>query len=1542
MDPADNNILDPIAWNLIDKYFKDNPYNLVAHHLDSYNDFFSKGIFQIFRENNPIRYLEREQDTKETLQISKASATNIPKECLIYIGGKNGDKLYFGKPIIYDEESNKPYPHYMYPNDARLRNMTYGVTIHYDIDVEYIHYENKDKIVNLETYNNIYLGRFPIMLHSNLCILRGLSTEARFNLGECRNDYGGYFIISGKEKVIVSQEKFGDNMLYVRKFKPDELYSYSCDIHSVSEDSSKPIRYTSVKIIAPGVAYTNNQIVVDIPNVKKPIPLFILMRALGVISDKSIIEYCLLDLNLNSNMIDLFIPSIHDANTIFNQQVALEFIAKFTKRQTVFAVQDILMNYFLPHIGEDNYLNKAYFIGFMVYKLLNVFIGKEAPTDRDNFKFKRIETSGSLIYDLFREYYLIQKREIFLKIDKNFYYHPGTYRNNFVSLIEDNLIDIFKDRTVEAGFNRGFKGNWGSDANTKRLGLVQDLNRLSWFTHICHLRKINLPLDPTAKIVGPHLLNSTQWGIIDPVDTPDGGNIGLHKHMSITTAITNGFSSYPIIKWIRANTQLKLLTECIPSLLAKSTKVFINGNWIGVLDNPIHNVNMLKLFRRNGIIPVYTSISFNCESNIIYIYTDSGRLTRPIFYRDLKIDSNGIISYGKLSYEHGTIRDIIESTKYTWTQAISGFKKKNDEFFNVRNNILYDVNVLYPGYNNLKSIIELFTKNRAIIDYMDTSEEESSFIATFKSDLKMNKYYTHCEIDPSTMFGVMGNSISYPEANQFPRNCFSCSQSRQAVSVYHSNHQMRMDKMGVILNYGQTPIIKSRYLDYINKEEQPYGVNAIVAIMSYTGYNVEDAILINEGSVKRGIFRTTYYTTYEAREESSTISGASVNTTFSNIEAKPNVKGIKDGFDYSKLDQYGLVQEGTLIDDRIVLIGEVSTTTEQRGTYIDNSKTTKKGQLGVVDKAFMSGGEEGFRIAKIRIREERLPAVGDKMASRNGQKGTVGLIIPEEDMPFTPDGIRPDLIINPHAIPSRMTIGQLLECMFGKVCCEYGAYGDCTAFATKGANYNTYGEMLTNIGYHNTGNQILYNGFTGEQLNSEIFIGPTYYMRLKHMVKDKINYRATGKRNFLTRQTNQGRANDGGLKIGEMERDGIMANGLSYFLNESYMIRGDEYYMAICNKSGAIAVYNSDKNLFLSPFADGPIIFNKNVEGQLILDAISKFGRSFSIVRIPFALKLLIQELQTMNVQMRIITEDNIDQLTNLSYQSENINKLLQMDDGLVKQSVKEIVETYKKSMEKKLADSNPRLNMKNNDPIDPQDIRFENTPPNAPSPDYAPANPPSPDYAPANPPSPDYTPPPFTTTPPMPPPPEIKNAAITQDSVGGGIINIFPEDENMNAAFNLLNGESQAKILQMEPEQRKIVMQQIILKSGRQSNNFTESTQNNISGGNSVNNSSPLTKYFSNLPIDSQLGALQSGYKSVSTQFGQLAGQVGGADSPLVTIKKPELMQTQINNQLPLLKPTTNTLTDNNSNESNESNESTSTSDNNTDSKSNFKVVKL
>ena len=411
-----------------------------------------------------------------------------------------------------------------------------------------------------------------------------------------------------------------------------------------------------------------------------------------------------------------------------------------------------------------------------------------------------------------------------------------------------------------------------------------------------------------------------------------------------------------------------------------------------------------------------------------------------------------------------------------------------------------------------------------------------------------------------------------------------------------------------------------------------------------------------------------------------------IQRTLQLINGVHNIRGLKPGHDYSELDKHGLVKEETPITDKTVIIGKTTYDTLDNDYVADSSVFTKKGQLGVVDKSFITEGEEGTRIAKIRVREQRIPAIGDKMASRAGQKGTIGLIIPEENMPFTSDGTRPDIIINPHAIPSRMTIGQLMESLFGKACAAYGGYGEGTAFATKGANTKVYGNMLVNAGFHSSGNQVLYNGMSGEQLYSDIYMGPTYYMRLKHMVKDKINHRGRGRMDALTRQTVQGRANDGGLRIGEMERDGILAHGASHFLTESFMTRGDEYHMAICNKTGTIAVYNKDLNLFLSPFVDGPLRFNTNVEGTMNIENLSRFGRSFSIVRIPYSLKLLIQELQTMNIQMRIITEDNVDQLMNISY-SNNVNKLLK-DDG----ELSSVLNEYRRDINKKLQQSEPSV----------------------------------------------------------------------------------------------------------------------------------------------------------------------------------------------------------------------------------------------------------
>ncbi len=1231
-----------ITWNIIEKYFFDNPQILVNHHLQSYNDFYRTGLKSVFKERNPI-ILQKEQDP-----ISK----EFKYRCELYLGGKAGDLIYYGKPVIYDDDRE----HYMFPNEARLRNMNYGMTIHFDLEVVYFIENNEGNVIeSSEIFKSIFLGRFPIMLQSELCILNKLNKNVRYNMGECINDFGGYFIIDGKEKVIISQEKFADNMLYIRD-NYNEIYSHGADIRTVSEDASKPERTLSVRIVAPSSTYTNNQIVVNIPNVRKPIPLFIVFRALGIISDKEIIQYCLLDLEENSSMIDLFIPSIHDASRIFTQEAALEYIKTFTKGHTISFVQDILMNYFLPNVGELNFQQKAFCLGNIVYNLLLVFTNLEPPTDRDSFLYKRVEMPGRLLYDLFKEYYKLQQDHIKLKLDSEYNYKKSktTYQGeSFKDLLTKNYEKIFSERITEVGFKKAFKGNWGASEHTKKVGVVQDLNRLSYNSFISHLRKINLPMDSSAKVVKPRLLHGSQWGIIDPVDTPDGGNVGFHKHMAISTHITSGCSSYPMMKFFRSILNMKLLEECTPSSLFSATKIMVNGVWVGVLNNPQETMRLVKKYKRNGLIPIYNSISWNIHKNEILVYTDSGRLCRPLFY----IENN------KASFNKKELLEKIIKNDFYWNDLLTGFAKKKIDSFNPNNCDIYKINELYDT-NNFDDL----NASQGIIEYLDTAEEECALISS-NYNFDKDKPYTHIEIHPSLILGVMGNQIVFPENNQLPRDLFSCGQSKQAVSLYNSNYFSRIDKMGVVLNYGQIPLVKSRYLQFINNEQHPYGENVIVAIMVYGGYNVEDSILFNEGSIKRGLFRTTYYNSYESREESSKVGENTIDSHFENIEDS-NIDATKFGFDYSNLDKYGLIKENTEMDDKKVLIGKVQTNLLNPNQPQDVSVYPKKGQLGMVDKTFMTEDEEGFRLAKVRIREERIPAIGDKFCSRCGQKGTVGLVIPESDMPFTANGIRPDIIVNPHALPSRMTIGQLVETVMGKACVNVGGFGDCTAFINKGSKHETFGKILTQNGFNKTGNEILYDGNTGEQLESNIFIGPTYYMRLKHMVKDKINYRARGPVKQLTRQTVGGRANDGGLRIGEMERDGVIAHGAAGFLQESLLVRGDEYFMAVCNNSGTIAIYNKSQNLFLGPMVDGPIKFNETIDQKLNIENVSQFGRRFSILRIPYALKLLIQELQAMNIQLRLITDDNVDQLTSMKY-SKNILALAKTDETDIKLTIR-------------------------------------------------------------------------------------------------------------------------------------------------------------------------------------------------------------------------------------------------------------------------------
>ena len=1133
------------------------PSVLVKHHITSF-DLFIKTIPSIIQQQNPL------------IIFKKMVGDEFKHECNMYVGGKKGTELMMGRPFFYERSHKKV----MYPNDARLRNLTYSFSLSakltFVIKIEGV-------ITEEFTTDYLFLGNFPIMLQSSMCVLQGMPDAVRFNMGECTRDPGGYFIVDGSEKVIVCQENRANNTICVLK-KYNDKYHYRAEIKSESEDNSKLARVTAVQIstredplaVKDRDGISLHEMVVDLPDVRVPIPLFIVMRAFGILSDKRIIDICLL--GETPHLVDHFRESIYDAGSVYTQETALEYIGYFTKYQTVDYALRILSELTLPHIGETNFTDKAYFLGLMVSKLLRVATHMDEPTDRDSFMYKRINTTGMLLTNLFKDFYAKQMKHVNLSIDRTYSQNIQLYDDPavFSQLFKMNYETFFEERITEEGFIKGFKGDWGAAEYSKRDGVAQKLNRLSYSSAITHLRKCVMQLDDSAKVVAPHLLNSSQWGVFDPVDTPDGGDIGTHKHLSLCTQITEGFPKQVILDVLDTLGIPIYPLEYTPIVnLTVFVKLFLNGHWIGSVDDPDRLVKTLLSYRRHGKIPLSTSVSWNIQQNSIYIYTDSGRVQRPLFYID-----KGIVSY--------------VPNDLTWEEMLTGTDR-----------------------------------NACILEYLDTDELNTALVSYNKDMDFKNTTHTHVELHGSAMFGFMGNHIIFPQHSPLPRNCFSCSQSKQAVSVYNTNHQNRMDTMSVVLNYGQMPLIHSSYLPAF--KTLPYGVNAIVAIMCYTGYNTEDAILVNKTSLERGMFNTSYFKTYEEVETTSMSSDSILA-----FEAGNNT------------DENGLVKVNTQVTADTVLM---RMTQEGRVKNI----TPNADQVGRVDKTFISEGEPGRRVAKVRICTERIPNIGDKFASRAGQKGTCGLIIPEEDMPFTASGMRPDLIINPHAIPSRMTIGQLIECMMGKIHLENGGFGDCTVFnrnITEEYKTSLVG-VLNDIGYHSSGCEVLYNGMTGDQVQSDIFIGPTYYMRLKHMVSDKINFRPRGPNAALTRQPLQGRSNEGGLRIGEMERDGMIANGMSQFVKESMMTRGDgtvmihnsrrPYCIHVDDSTGLIAAYNEDARIAYSPSLDG-IEFDGDT-----LNTIPKYSTTFSRVNVPYCFKLLLQELATMNVQMRLITSSQID-----------------------------------------------------------------------------------------------------------------------------------------------------------------------------------------------------------------------------------------------------------------------------------------------------------
>ena len=1104
-------------WNIIESYFKGQHLErFVRHQLESYNNFVGYQIIKTVEMFNPV-HIVSEQDLDP---ISKKHSLEI------FITFEN---FHIYRPQIHE---NNGAIKLMFPQEARLRNFTYASSTTIDINIKYI-VRNGPNLDNTQTFYKtipkVHIGKIPIMLKSNICVLSQYKHFENTQTGECKFDSGGYFIINGSEKTVLGQERAAENRVYCFNIsKNDTKYTWKAEIKSVPDFKCISPKQINMMLSSKNNGF-GNAIYVDLPRVKQVIPLFIVFRAIGIISDKEICEKILLDINnqKNKQMLEALQASIIDANKFLTQEECVKYITSFVmytpinmdketgaKKKHEFTLE-ILNNDLFPHC--HNIEQKKYFLGYMTHKLLLASFEIIKQDDRDSYLNKRVDLTGTLLNNLYRNYFnkLVKdmEKQIIREINNGSWKSTDDYEN-IINMT--NIYKIIKSTTIENGLKRALStGDFGiKHANSNKVGVAQVLNRLNYVSSLSHARRVSTPTDKSGKLIPPRKLHNTCWGFLCPAETPEGQSVGIVKNMSYMTHITIYSNSQPLYEYIMPKIT-HIDTDGLTSTdMYEKVKIFINGCWVGITDEPQELYTMLKDKKYKGIINIYTSIVFDYKMREIRICNDSGRLTRPI----LRVKDKNLI---------------------------------------ITNDIINKLNTSELIWDNLLTSSNI---EDSVIEYIDPEEQSWSLIATKPKDIiaksdNIHKY-THCEIHPSTIFGVLASCIPFPEHNQSPRNTYQCAQGKQAMGVYVTNYENRMDKTAYVLNYPMRPLVDTRIMNMIQLNKIPSGTQVIVAIMTHTGYNQEDSLLINQGSIDRGMSLVTVYHT-EKDEDKQKINGDE------EIRCKPDAtktKGMKMG-NYNKVNSKGVIPENTLVENRDVIIAKVTPIKENRNDhtkvikYEDQSKIYKTIEETYIDKNFIDRNGDGYNFAKVRLRTVRKPVIGDKFSSRHGQKGTVGNIMRECDIPFTSDGVRPDIIINPHAIPSRMTIGQLKETILGKVLIQLGLFGDGTAFGE--FEVKDICDELIKVGYEAHGNELLYNGLTGEQHECSVFMGPVFYQRLKHMVNDKTHSRSIGPMVNLTRQPAEGRSRDGGLRFGEMERDCeagdtpiVTTNGLSVLIKK--------------------------------------------------------------------------------------------------------------------------------------------------------------------------------------------------------------------------------------------------------------------------------------------------------------------------------------------------------------------------------------------------------
>ena len=1186
---------------------------IISHQLESFNHFMNVDIPEIITMVNPVIIRGSPETPLSGPRSALASATGMSTSAANALMGHKEESQaaplipvnreyevhlefsnpQFKKPTIF-ENNGSILP--MMPNDARLRNLTYAAPLFVDINVTYIEIDNTQggrQLIKKRLFPNVHFGKIPVMVGSEYCLLADQKHINPSRIGECGEDMGGYFIIQGGERVCISQERMSENRPFAfRNNRNSSKELEVVEVKSIGPDNDQVPKSNSVRIM---YHPKNNQILLlraAIPRMKTPVPLFMVFKALGIKSDKEIIEL-ILGPKGESTFDSILDESIAESSHVHSQEDAYEALASYIKTWTSrgarpqISVRDILAEELFPHIGADDMsYEKACYLGHMTRKVLFIATNRISCDDRDAYPNKRVDLPGFLLANLFRTHFAtMMLKDIKTYLSKEI--HSGSWKatGNFEEILNiSNIHKVIKSTNLEVGLKTCLAtGNFGSAkaGGPSKNGVSQVLNRLNYISGLSHLRRVSTPIEKMGKLIAPRKLHNTQWGYICPCETPEGHSVGVVKNMS-TVAIVSIFSNpRTVSEYIATMGGLLSLRDATIEQKHQGVRVFLNGAWIGVLtDDAERVVEGLRSAKRRCELHPQTGIIWKMTTNELWITTEAGRMLRPLFYAPALRECMAA----------GTL-DVILTMK-TWEELL-----------------LWKTPI--GGHN--------------LIEYIDPGETETLLFAMNAADVVKNTSITHAEIHPSCSLGSLGSNIPFPDHNQSPRNAYQCAMGKQAMGMYSLNFRERFDAMAHMLCYPQMPLVSPFMSKFYGTQKMPCGQNITVAIMTYTGYNQEDSIMINESFLQRGGFRSIFYRTYKDEEKKNQSSGEEERFFKPDMTMTRQMKNAN----YEKLATDGFVPENEYVNNDDILIGKVVPLRVPTGSvlpagskkYRDVSRTMRNNEFGWVDRIFRNRNGEGYSFAKVRVRQDRIPEIGDKFSSRHGQKGTCGMILKAKDMPQTASGIIPDIIINPHCIPSRMTIAQLMETLLGKLACEVGALGDGTPFGS--VTVDGLAALLRDeMGMEPYGNEILYNGFTGRQMETNIFVGPVFYQRLRHCSADKLHSRASGPLVMLTRQPAEGRAREGGLRFGEMERDCVIAHGMAEFTKERLMECSDAFRCYSCNSCGLISLVNPVDS-----------IWNCRGCGN---------STNFAHIEIPYAYKLLIQEMESMCISSRIVTKDTL------------------------------------------------------------------------------------------------------------------------------------------------------------------------------------------------------------------------------------------------------------------------------------------------------------